>query len=86
MSDVHSTRAYFINIAWSWLGFITIFGSSAIVMPMLIRRLGTAQFGIWALAVSLVEYFWLIDLGIRPATVKLSAEFRALGRTAQAGS
>ena len=66
MSDVHSTRAYFINIAWSWLGFITIFGSSTIVMPMLIRRLGTAQFGIWALAVSLVEYFWLIDLGFRP--------------------
>ena len=86
MSDVHSTRAYFINIAWSWLGFITIFGSSTIVMPMLIRRLGTAQFGIWALAVSLVEYFWLIDLGFRPATVKLSAEFRALGRTADLNS
>src|SRR4051794_30424157 len=86
MSDVHSTRAYFINIAWSWLGFITIFGSSAIVMPMLIRRLGTAQFGIWALAVSLVEYFWMIDLGFRPATVKLSAEFRALGHTADLNS
>jgi O-antigen/teichoic acid export membrane protein len=86
MSDVHSTRAYFINIAWSWLGFVTIFGSSAIVMPMLIRHLGTAQFGIWALAVSLVEYFWLIDLGLRPATVKLSAEFRALGRTADLNS
>jgi O-antigen/teichoic acid export membrane protein len=80
MNEAHSTRAYFINIAWSWLGFITIIGSSTIVMPMLIRRLGTAQFGIWALAVSLVEYFWLIDLGFRPATVKLSAEFRALGR------
>ncbi len=76
----HSTRAYFFNIFWSWIGFITILGSSTIVMPMLIRRLGTAQFGIWALAVSLIEYLWLIDLGFRPATVKFSAEFRALGR------
>jgi O-antigen/teichoic acid export membrane protein len=82
----HSTRAYFFNIAWSWLGFITILGSSTIVMPMLIRRLGTAQFGIWSLAVALVEYLWLIDLGFRPATVKLSAEFRALERTADLNS
>jgi O-antigen/teichoic acid export membrane protein len=77
----HSTRAYFFNIVWSWIGFITIIGSSTVVMPMLIRRLGTARFGIWALAVSLIEYLWLIDLGFRPATVKFSAEFRALGRT-----
>jgi O-antigen/teichoic acid export membrane protein len=76
----HSTRAYFFNIAWSWIGFLTIIGSSTVVMPMLIRRLGTAQFGVWALAVSLIEYLWLIDLGFRPATVKFSAEFRALGQ------
>jgi O-antigen/teichoic acid export membrane protein len=78
-----TTKAYFFNIAWSWIGFLTIIGSSTVVMPMLIRRLGTAQFGIWALAVSLIEYLWLIDLGFRPATVKFSAEFRALGQTEQ---
>jgi O-antigen/teichoic acid export membrane protein len=71
---------YFSNIAWSWIGFAAMVLSSALVMPMLIRRLGTAQYGIWALAISLVEYFWLIDLGFRPATVKLSAEFRAVNR------
>jgi O-antigen/teichoic acid export membrane protein len=75
-----TTKKYFVNIAWSWIGFITIIGSSTVVMPMLIRRLGTATFGIWALAVSLIEYLWLIDLGFRPATVKFSAEFRALGQ------
>jgi len=79
-SHPHSKRAYIFNIAWSWLGFATMMASSVIIMPMLIRRLGTATYGIWALAVSLVEYFWLIDLGFRPATVKLSAEFRAVDR------
>src|SRR5207244_11020174 len=48
--------------------------------PILILHLGKSVFGIWALAVSLIEYFWMIDLGFRPATVKLSAEFRALDR------
>src|SRR5580658_3439026 len=78
--DPHRKRAYLFNIAWSWLGFATMLLSSGIIMPMLIRRLGTATYGIWALAASLVEYFWLIDLGFRPATVKLSAEFRASNR------
>jgi len=81
-----TTKKYFVNIAWSWIGFITIIGSSTVVMPMLIRRLGTARFGIWALAVSLIEYLWLIDLGFRPATVKFSAEFRALGQIDQLNS
>lgn len=76
----HSNRAYFFNIAWSWLGLAAMLFSAAVIMPVLIRRLGTAQYGIWVLAVSLVEYFWLIDLGFRPATVKLSAEFRAVDR------
>lgn len=79
-SHPHSKRAYFINIGWSWIGFAALLISSGIITPMLIRRLGTAKFGIWALAVSLIEYFWLIDLGFRPATVKLSAEFRAVNR------
>lgn len=74
----HGTRQYFFNIAWSWVSVAALFLSAAAVTPVLIRRLGTARFGIWALATSLVEYVWLIDLGLRPATVKLSAEFRAL--------
>jgi O-antigen/teichoic acid export membrane protein len=78
-----SGRTYFSNIAWSWVGFASILLSSAIVMPILIRRLGTAQYGIWALAVSLVEYFWMIDVGFRPATVKLSAEYLALNRMSE---
>jgi O-antigen/teichoic acid export membrane protein len=80
-SHRHSTRAYFFNIAWSWLGVAALLVATAVFTPILIRRLGATQFGIWALAVSLVEYFWMIDLGFRPATVKLSAEFRALDQS-----
>ncbi|HYU77781.1 MAG TPA: oligosaccharide flippase family protein [Vicinamibacterales bacterium] len=81
-----SRRTYFLNIAWSWTALVAMLATSGIVMPVLIRRLGTSQYGIWVLAVSLVEYFWLIDFGVRPATVKLSAEFRAVNRTADLDS
>ena len=52
--------------------------NAILLTPYLIRKLGTDQYGIWALGLSLVEYFWMIDLGVRPATVKMTAEFKAL--------
>src|SRR5437763_14180648 len=73
-------RQYFVNIFWSWLSAATLILNGMLVAPYLIRKLGTNTYGIWALGLSLIEYFWLIDLGVRPATVKLTAEFRALGK------
>ena len=80
-APAYSYRAYFRNIAWSWFAVIAVVISGTIFVPILIRRLGDTTYGIWTLAVSLVEYFWMIDLGLRPATVKYTAEYRALGRT-----
>lgn len=72
-------RQYLINILWGWMSAVSMILNGMLVAPYLIRKLGTAQYGIWALGLSLVEYFWLIDLGLRPATVKLTAEYRAKG-------
>jgi O-antigen/teichoic acid export membrane protein len=82
MASAHpqSNRAYFINIFWSWLSVAVLLVSGVVFVPILIRRLGDATYGTWTLAVSLVEYFWMIDLGLRAATIKFAAEFRALGQ------
>jgi O-antigen/teichoic acid export membrane protein len=77
LSQTQGHRTYLRNIAWSWLSVAAVLAVGFVFIPVLIRRLGTAQYGVWALAVSLVEYLWMIDLGFRPATVKFSAEFRA---------
>jgi O-antigen/teichoic acid export membrane protein len=53
--------------------------SGFLVSPYTIRKLGDVNFSLWSLALSLVEYYWLIDFGLRSATVKMSAECRALG-------
>jgi O-antigen/teichoic acid export membrane protein len=71
-------RQYIVNIIWGWISAVALIVNGMLVAPYLIRKLGTEQYGIWALGLSLVEYFWVIDLGLRPATVKLTAEYRAL--------
>lgn len=73
-----SRRQYILNILWSWLGAAALILNGILVTPYLLHRLGVDAYGIWALVLSLVEYFWMIDLGVRPATVKLTAEYRAL--------
>ncbi len=76
-------RRYLLNIVWSWMGAGALIVVGLLVPPFLIRRIGSEGYGVWALALSFVEYFWLIDLGFRPATVKYAAEYRALNRTGE---
>lgn len=70
---------YLSNVAWSWLSVAVNIAASLVMAPIIIGHLGDADYGIWTLVLSLVEYYWLIDLGIRSATLKLSAEYQALG-------
>jgi O-antigen/teichoic acid export membrane protein len=39
----------------------------------LFRKLGPEGYGIWALTFSLIEYYWLLDLGIRSSIAKFVA-------------
>lgn len=73
-----SRRQYFINIIWSWISAVALIINGMLVTPFLIGRLGTEKYGIWTVGLSFVEYFWLIDLGLRPTTVKLTAQYAAL--------
>jgi O-antigen/teichoic acid export membrane protein len=73
-----SRGQYLLNAAWSWAGAVVLIINGLILSPYLIRHLGIEINGIWVFAQSLVEYFWMIDLGVRPATTKLVAEYRAL--------
>ena len=72
------TRRYLTNVLWTWAGVAVGIISGFIVSPYTIRKIGDVNFSIWSLALSLVEYYWLIDLGLRSATMKMSAEFHAL--------
>jgi O-antigen/teichoic acid export membrane protein len=59
-------------------------GSTLVVMPLLLRVLGPAQFGIWGAAASLAWLSSLVDLGMGTALVTLVARSSAGESTEQA--
>ena len=59
------TRRYLTNVLWTWGGVGVGIVSGFLVSPYTIRKLGDVNFSIWSLALSLVEYYWLIDFGLR---------------------
>ncbi len=72
-----SKGRYLRNVIWTWASAGTNIVVAVFVSPRIIIALGSTPFSIWSLSLSVVEYFWLIDIGIRSATVKFSAEYIA---------
>ncbi|HWR52055.1 MAG TPA: oligosaccharide flippase family protein [Bryobacteraceae bacterium] len=66
---------------WNWLGVAVAIVSGIFLSPYLIRKLGAEGYGVWVLVFSLIENYWLFDLGLRSATVKYTAEYRATNET-----
>jgi len=77
-APAQGARRYVTNILWTWLGVAVGIVVGFVITPYVIRKIGDKHFSIWTLTLSLVEYYWLIDFGLRSATVKLSAEYHTL--------
>ena len=72
-------RQFIVNVLWNWSAVVVNVFTALILSPFIIRRLGDDNYGLWALTVSLAEYYWIVDLGFRSATIKYSAHYRTLG-------
>jgi O-antigen/teichoic acid export membrane protein len=70
------------SVAWNWAGVTISLITGFLLSPYLFRKLGPEGYGIWALSFSLVEYYWLLDLGVRSATVKFVAHYWTTGEPA----
>ena len=71
------------NVFSNWLGMIVLGVVSFLMTPVLIHGLGDFQFGMWALVVSLVDYYGLLDVGMRVALQRFVARYKgANNRTA----
>ena len=70
---------FFKNVLWSWTGVVVSIFTGLWLSPYIIRKLGNEGYGVWSLVFSFLEYYWLLDLGFRSATVKYSAHYRATG-------
>ncbi len=71
-------KIHFIkNVLWSWAEVGVSIFAALVLAPIIIRRLGDENYGLWTLTISLVEYSWLLDFGLRGATIKYAAHYRA---------
>ncbi len=64
------------NTASNLAGKFLFLVSGFFLTPFILHRLGATQFGLWALAGSVVGYGSLLDFGIGPAIIKYIAELR----------
>jgi O-antigen/teichoic acid export membrane protein len=71
------------NMATNTAGTVVNMLSGLIVMPYLIRTLGSGTYGLWILIGTMAGYFGVLDLGVSTALGRLVAAHRARGEHAQ---
>ena len=72
-SASRSAEHFLTNVLWSWTGVAANLALGILLSPYMIRKLGNEAYGLWALVFSLVEYFWVLDAGLRSAVVNFVA-------------
>ncbi|HEX2971798.1 MAG TPA: oligosaccharide flippase family protein, partial [Tepidisphaeraceae bacterium] len=61
------TRVIARNVIWNWVALGANLLAGFIVAPFLVHRLGQTGYGLWILVASLIDYFGLLDMGVRGA-------------------
>ena len=69
-----SKRVLARNAIWNALTFLAHALAAFFLSPLLVRALGDGLYGYWEVAVSILGYFGLGDLGVRPAIVHFAAQ------------
>ena len=62
------------NTVFNLIGQVLPMAVGVLTIPLIVRGLGTAQYGILSIAMMLLGYFNIFDLGLSRATVKFVAE------------
>jgi O-antigen/teichoic acid export membrane protein len=76
---VNETQRLFRNTAAQSAPVVTTFLFSFILAPIMLSRLGLAQFGVWAVTGALAQYARLLDLGITNSVARFVALYEARG-------
>src|SRR3954470_5091 len=68
-----------LSATTNWLAFAAQLVAAFFLAPLVVRALGDAGYGLWALVESVLAYFTLLDLGIAAFLVRSVARHRARG-------
>lgn len=72
----HKSR-FLTNVIWSWTGVAVNILLGLFLSPILVRKLGVAQYGVWVLLFSTMDYLRLLDFGLRTAVINRCARQKA---------
>jgi|SRR5579859_8130 len=64
------------SILSNWFGLLVLALSNILLTPMMIHHLGVVDFGVWVLASSVLDYYGLLDLGMRSSMFRYVSLFR----------
>jgi O-antigen/teichoic acid export membrane protein len=78
--DLTSGRLLARNTVWNVLGQLAPMAVAVATVPILVRHLGVARFGVLSLAFVVIGYFSLFDLGLGRALTKLIADKLGTGQ------
>ena len=67
------------NVLFNWFGTIANMAVGFFLSPFILHRLGNVAYGVWVLAVSVVAYLGLLDLGMQSSVLR----FVSKGHTRQ---
>ena len=73
------TARIFSNTLAQSAPVVTSFGLSFLLAPIMLNRLGLAQFGVWAVTGALAQYASLLDLGVTNSLARFIAVHEAHG-------
>jgi len=66
------TRSIFSNLA----GLVVVAACTVVLTPVMIHHLGAVDYGVWILAGSVLDYYGLLDIGMRAAMFRYVGMFR----------
>lgn len=67
------------NILSNWVGLAVLAASTVVLTPFMIHHLGALDYGVWVLAGSILDYYGLLDIGMRSAMFRYVGLFRGSG-------
>jgi O-antigen/teichoic acid export membrane protein len=77
--DRSATRSLALGAATNWAAFAAALAVGFFLAPYLLRGLGDARYGVWAVVESALAFFTLFDLGIAACLVRFVARHHAAG-------
>jgi O-antigen/teichoic acid export membrane protein len=67
------------NVLFNWLGTIASMAVGFFLAPFILHRLGNVAYGVWVLAISVVAYLSLLDLGMQSSVLRFVSKGHTKG-------